>query len=191
MPTQVIVHAPYDVRLDEMPSIERPLGDFELLVRAEVGVLSPGTEARIYSGRGVERFSYRVSYPFPLGYNNVGKVAAVGSKVTSYRPGQRVFTCMPHLSEFIVAEQAMGESGRPASPSIPQHPQELRSNSAGTGERFFGTRCVDSSIASGFQRITARAIPIWRERGRDRVGCCGLGCRVHGARSRSSRCSHR
>jgi hypothetical protein len=64
MPTQVIVHAPYDVRFEETPSIERPLGDFELLVRAEVGALSPGTEARIYSGRGVERFSYRVSYPF-------------------------------------------------------------------------------------------------------------------------------
>ena len=120
MPTQVIVHAPYDLRFEEMPSIERPLGDFELLVRAEVGALSPGTEARIYSGGGVERFSYRISYPFPLGYNNVGKVMAVGSKVRSYDPGQRVFTCMPHLSEFIVAEQAAGESGRPPSPNIPK-----------------------------------------------------------------------
>ena len=27
---------------------------------------------------------------------------------------------MPHLSEFIVAEQAMGESGWPASPNIPK-----------------------------------------------------------------------
>ena len=120
MPTQIVLYAPYDVRFEEMPSIDRPLGDFELLVRAEVGALSPGTEARIYSGRGVERFSYRVSYPFPLGYNNVGKVAAVGSKVRSYRPGQRVFTCMPHLSDFIVAEQAMSESDRPASPNIPK-----------------------------------------------------------------------
>ena len=120
MPTQVIVHAPYDVRFEEMPSIDRPLGDFELLVRAELGALSPGTEARIYSGRGVERFSYRVSYPFPLGYNNVAKVVAVGSKVRSYRTGQRVFTCMPHLSEFIVAEQAIGDAGLPSSPNIPK-----------------------------------------------------------------------
>ena len=120
MPTQVVVHAPYDVRFEEIPSNGRPLGDFELLVRAEVGALSPGTETRIYSGKGVERFSYRINYPFPLGYNNVGKVAAVGSKVRSYRPGQRVFTCMPHLSEFIVAEQAAAESGGPTSPNIPK-----------------------------------------------------------------------
>ena len=120
MPTQVMVHAPYDLRLEEAPSIERPLGDFELLVQAEVGALSPGTETRIYSGGAVDRFSYRISYPFPLGYNNVGKVVAVGSKVTSYYPGQRVFTCMPHLSEFIVAEQAVGETGRPLSPNTPK-----------------------------------------------------------------------
>jgi threonine dehydrogenase-like Zn-dependent dehydrogenase len=120
MPTQVIAHAPYDLRLDEIPSIERPLGDFELLVRAEVGALSPGTEARIYSGEGVDRFSYRISYPFPLGYNNVGKVMAVGSKVSSYSPGQRVFTCMPHLSEFIVAEHAVGESGQPLALNAPK-----------------------------------------------------------------------
>ena len=120
MPTQVIAHAPYDLRLDEIPSIERPLGDFELLVQADVGALSPGTEARIYSGEGVDRFSYRISYPFPLGYNNVGKVVAVGSKVRNYRPGQRVFTCMPHLSEFIVAEQAIGGSGQPLSPNAPK-----------------------------------------------------------------------
>jgi threonine dehydrogenase-like Zn-dependent dehydrogenase len=124
MPKQVTIHAPYDVRLEEIASVERPLEDFELLVQTEVGALSPGTETRIYSG-GVERFSYRISYPFPLGYNNVGKVVAVGSKVQGYRPGQRVFTCMPHLSEFIVAEQAMGESGRPSSSNIPKMVDQL------------------------------------------------------------------
>ena len=37
LPTQVIVHAPYDVRFEETPSIERPLGDFELLVGILIG----------------------------------------------------------------------------------------------------------------------------------------------------------
>lgn len=120
MPKRVIVHAPYDVRLEEIPPIQQTLGDFELLVHAEVAALSPGTETRIYSGVGIERFSYRVNYPFPLGYNNVGRVVAVGSKVKSYAPDQRVFTSMPHLSEFIVAEQAPADSGRPASSNIPR-----------------------------------------------------------------------
>src|SRR5260370_32987855 len=101
MPTQVIVHALYDVRFEETPSIERPLGDFELLGRAEVGALSPGTEARIYSGKGVERFSYRIDYPFPLGHNSVGEVAAVAITVRNYRPGRSASTCMPRWRECL------------------------------------------------------------------------------------------
>ena len=57
MPRQVFVHAPYDVRFDEISVPERPLGDFELLVHTEVSALSPGTESRIYSGVDSERFS--------------------------------------------------------------------------------------------------------------------------------------
>ena len=41
MPKRVIVHAPYDVRLEEIPLIQQPLGNFELLVHAEVAALSP------------------------------------------------------------------------------------------------------------------------------------------------------
>jgi threonine dehydrogenase-like Zn-dependent dehydrogenase len=120
MPRQVIVHAPFDARLDEIPPAERPLGDFELLVHTEVSALSPGTETRMYSGLEVERFSYRFSYPVAIGYNNVGRVTAVGPKVEGYRPGDRVFTRMPHLSDYIVAERTVGDRGQPSSANVPK-----------------------------------------------------------------------
>src|SRR5262245_9488344 len=107
MAKQIIVHSPGDVRIEEIPPITRPLDDYELLVHTEVSALSPGTETRIYTGLEASRFAYRVSYPFPLGYNNVGRVVKVGSKVEGYRPGQRIFSRMPHVSEYIVAERSV------------------------------------------------------------------------------------
>ncbi|MGH2403334.1 MAG: alcohol dehydrogenase catalytic domain-containing protein, partial [bacterium] len=116
---QVIVHAPYDVRVDDVGTPDRPLGDYELLVRTEVSALSPGTETRVYTGLDAERFRYRVSYPFPLGYNNVGRIVAAGPKVETYKLGQRIFSRMPHQSRYIVAERALGEAGRPSSANVP------------------------------------------------------------------------
>jgi threonine dehydrogenase-like Zn-dependent dehydrogenase len=105
MRRQAIIHQPYDVRLDEIAPLAHPLGDFELLVRTEISALSPGTETRIYTGTEAARFSYRVSYPFTLGYNNVARVIATGSRVQNYQPGQRIFTRMPHISEYVVGER--------------------------------------------------------------------------------------
>src|SRR4029453_13787681 len=120
MAKQIIVHAPGDVRIDEVPPLTRSLGDYEILVRTELSALSPGTETRIYTGLEAARFAYRVSYPFQLGYNNVGRVIKVGSKVEGYRPGQRLFSRMPHVSEYIVAERSvqplgLGHSNVPSS----------------------------------------------------------------------------
>lgn len=120
MPKQVIVHAPFDVRLDDLPAVEQPLREFEILARTEVSALSPGTETRIFTGLESERFSYRVHYPFSLGYNNVGRILAVGSKVQSYRVGQRVFSRMPHLSEYIVAERAAENNRENTNSNVPQ-----------------------------------------------------------------------
>jgi hypothetical protein len=87
---------------------------------------------------------------------------------------------MPHLSEFVVAEQAM--ASRLA--SIPQHPQDFTSNSAGAGERFF-EHAVFTHLLLWVSTHYSEGVPIRRKRGGDWVGCCGLGCRVHGARSRN------
>ena len=41
------MHAPFDVRLDELPGGKRPMGPYELRVRTELAALSPGSETRI------------------------------------------------------------------------------------------------------------------------------------------------
>lgn len=116
---QTIVHAPFDVRLDEVPAETRALGPYELRVQTELTALSPGTETRIYTGQEQERFSYRVRYPMVIGYNNVGRVMEIGDGVRDYRVGQRVFSRIPHQSEMIVAEKSVGDVGRPASANVP------------------------------------------------------------------------
>jgi threonine dehydrogenase-like Zn-dependent dehydrogenase len=54
------------------------------------------------------------------GYNNIGRIVEIGSAVREYRVGQRLFSRMPHQSEYIVAEQAAGDVGRPASANVPK-----------------------------------------------------------------------
>jgi NADPH:quinone reductase-like Zn-dependent oxidoreductase len=54
-----------------------------------------------------------------LGYNNVGRVVKVGSKVEGYRPGQRIFSRMPHVSEYIVAEQSVQPPSGPGNSNVP------------------------------------------------------------------------
>jgi threonine dehydrogenase-like Zn-dependent dehydrogenase len=120
MPKQVIIHAPFDVRLDDAPAPKQPLGEFEILVRTEVSALSPGTETRIYTGLESKRFSYRVGYPFSLGYNNVGKILAVGKRVQGYREGERIFTRMPHLSDYVVAERVVEHTRGDTDSNVPQ-----------------------------------------------------------------------
>lgn len=116
---QVFVHAPYDVRIDEMPAQDRPLGPYELRVKTEITALSPGTETRIYSGIERDRFSYRVQYPMAIGYNNISRVVEIGDKVSEYHVGQRVFSRMPHQSASIVAEKVVGEVGLATNPNVP------------------------------------------------------------------------
>lgn len=121
MSQQVVVHAPYRISLDEIPAVERPLGDYEIWCRTELTALSPGSETRIYTGLEAERFAYRISYPFSLGYNNVGRVLAVGSKVQGYRPGQRIFSRMLHTSDYIVAERSAGSASPSPSLNVPSN----------------------------------------------------------------------
>jgi threonine dehydrogenase-like Zn-dependent dehydrogenase len=113
MTKQVFIHAPYDIRLDEVAPVDRALGPYEMRVKTELTALSPGTETRIYTGTDAERFAYRVRYPFPVGYNNIGRVVEIGSHVQQYRVGQRIFSRMPHISEYIVAERVLSEPPPP------------------------------------------------------------------------------
>src|SRR5262245_44228280 len=91
-----------------------------MLVRTEVSALSTGTETRIYTGLESERFSYRVRYPFLLGYNNVGRILEVGKKVQGYCVGQRIFSRMPHVSQYVVAEMVVGNTQGNTDSNVPQ-----------------------------------------------------------------------
>jgi len=144
MTKQVIVHAPFDVRLDELPSDGRPLGPFELRVRTELTALSPGTETRIYTGQEAERFAYRVRYPMPIGYNNVGRVVEVGSEVREYQVGGRIFSRMPHIDEYIVAERVFATPPSLSAPHrVPAGPWPAPSAAFAEG-RVVGTAAQDA-----------------------------------------------
>jgi Alanine dehydrogenase/PNT, C-terminal domain len=58
--------------------------------------------------------------PFHLGTTMLGKSRQWEARLEVTVRARGVFTCMPHLSEFIVAEQAAAESGGPTSPNIPK-----------------------------------------------------------------------
>ena len=95
MPKQVIVHAPFDVRLDEAPPPKHPLGEFEMVVRTEVSALSPGTETRIYTGLESKRFNYR-SNSIPLGLQQCREDP--GGRQEGTRLSRRSAHFYPHAS---------------------------------------------------------------------------------------------
>jgi 2-desacetyl-2-hydroxyethyl bacteriochlorophyllide A dehydrogenase len=79
----VVIHGPYDVRVDE---VELPdLEPTDVRVRIRYTGLSVGTERCILKGQ-------RPDTPFPVvsGYQSVGTVEEVGSWVKSVQPGDRV-----------------------------------------------------------------------------------------------------
>jgi hypothetical protein len=96
MAKQIIVHAPRDVRVDEIPPITRPLGDYELLVHTEVSAMSPGTETRIYTGLEAPRFGGPIPYdPFePADFYNrsLSYIAVSWMPADDYPPEYQRFT---------------------------------------------------------------------------------------------------
>lgn len=80
---------------------EITLGDLaadELVGETLVTVISPGTEMAAYSGAPALRDG--VVYPRLVGYCNVARVLAVGSRVGAVRQGDRVVTFQSHRSAF-------------------------------------------------------------------------------------------
>jgi threonine dehydrogenase-like Zn-dependent dehydrogenase len=95
---EIWVVEPGRVELLERELDER-LAPHEILVEAEVSIVSAGTEGAAFTG--LEREMPRpepVRYPIALGYGHLGRVLAVGSDVTACRPGDRVLTFSRHAS---------------------------------------------------------------------------------------------
>lgn len=76
-------------------------GDNEILIETMISGISAGTEGMWYTGEALALKSGRKSYPYFPGYELVGRVAGVGTNVTDFEIGDRVFTMKPHASYVI------------------------------------------------------------------------------------------
>lgn len=97
-----ILHGPRDLRLEEQELDTKNLKPDEIWVETDFSALSTGTDRGNYEG--AERVPGAPDYPRWVGYNNAGTVMGVGSAVTRFKPGDRVFTMKPHQSAFIIKE---------------------------------------------------------------------------------------
>ncbi|MWG34220.1 zinc-binding dehydrogenase [Halomarina oriensis] len=99
--------APSEVRVEDRPTPTPDTG--EVLVRAAVSAVSPGTELLVYrgtvpteDGETLGALDGDRSYPLSYGYATVGRVEAVGDGVDSKWLDRRVFAYAPH-GEHVVA----------------------------------------------------------------------------------------
>jgi len=100
--------APYrlEVKEENLPAPEAG----EVLVRASVSAISPGTEMLVYRGEFpqdiptdlfIPGFGSHFSYPLKYGYCMVGVVLEVGRGVDQSWLGRKVFSFQPHQSLFL------------------------------------------------------------------------------------------
>jgi 2-desacetyl-2-hydroxyethyl bacteriochlorophyllide A dehydrogenase len=88
---QAVIREPFQVEVREL-DLPEPAPN-QILVRTEVSAVSPGTELAVYTGthqwlRDPNLPDWK--FPFRSGYSAAGTVAAVGSDVRGWRPGDRV-----------------------------------------------------------------------------------------------------
>ena len=97
---RIIFAAPHEARLEPFEAPKKP-GANELLLKARVTAISPGTELIIYTGRhtllSVPNAPWP-KFPFRPGYSSVAEVVAVGEQVSGYAVSQRVYTGLAHCS---------------------------------------------------------------------------------------------
>jgi 2-desacetyl-2-hydroxyethyl bacteriochlorophyllide A dehydrogenase len=94
---QVIITGQNQVELRDA-ALDETLRPDELLVESEWTFISAGTELANYTGREPDVFVSGAwcAYPWNSGYANVGVVKAVGSGVTRFKPGERVYSTGSH-----------------------------------------------------------------------------------------------
>lgn len=99
---KAILYGARDLRLVDEPLPEE-LGSHQVFVRTQVTALSTGTDLANYDGRS-EELPNAPPYPRAVGYSNVGVVAQLGSGVTRFAVGDRVFSMRPHCSGYVTEE---------------------------------------------------------------------------------------
>jgi 2-desacetyl-2-hydroxyethyl bacteriochlorophyllide A dehydrogenase len=100
----------------EIASYDLPeeLGRGEVLLRNRLGLISPGTELAIFcrTHRGFEVEGHWARYPYYPGYCSVADVVAVGDKVTTLSPGDRVVHQGNHATHARQPATAVVKIGR-------------------------------------------------------------------------------
>lgn len=100
--------APYRIMVREDPL--PPLEPNQVLVETLASAISAGTELLIYRGQApidipldetIPSLSTTLKYPLKYGYAAVGRVSALGSKVSPEWRGRCVFAYNPHESHFM------------------------------------------------------------------------------------------
>ena len=81
----------------------REAGSREILCKAEMSLISIGTEMRCLRADMDPQTNWYswVKYPFSPGYSMAATVVEVGSEVKDYKPGDRVAAFVPHSQYFI------------------------------------------------------------------------------------------
>lgn len=100
---QAILYGAGDLRIEEVPLDSGSLQPQELYVETEVTALSTGTDLGNYLGNSTY-VPGAPNYPRWIGYANVGVIQRVGTGVTLFKPGQRIFSNKPHQSAYVANE---------------------------------------------------------------------------------------
>jgi threonine dehydrogenase-like Zn-dependent dehydrogenase len=100
---KAVLHGAGDLRIESELYDPATLAPHELFVRTEVTGFSTGTDLGNYEGRSTE-VPGAPGYPRGVGYSNVGVVDHVGSAVTAFTPGDRVFSMKHHRSAYVARD---------------------------------------------------------------------------------------
>lgn len=100
---EAVLHGPRDLRIEKLSLPVDDLKDHQIWVQTEVSALKIGTDRGNYEG--AERVPGAPDYPRWVGDSNLGVVRGVGSEVTRFAPGDRVFSRQSHRSDYIAEEE--------------------------------------------------------------------------------------
>ena len=110
MRRSLVFSGPHTVEIIEEVTPEP--GPGEVLVRALVSAISPGTEMLVYRGQVPQSMSIDATiagmeeafhYPLRYGYAAVGRVESLGRDVDAYWQDRLVFAFQPHTSHFVAS----------------------------------------------------------------------------------------
>jgi threonine dehydrogenase-like Zn-dependent dehydrogenase len=99
---KAVLYGKLDLRIETGSIPDDPEPD-QVLVETEISALSTGTDLGNYLGDSTY-VPGAPDYPRWLGYSNAGIIRRIGSRVSQFTVGDRVFSTQPHQSAFITHE---------------------------------------------------------------------------------------